>query len=417
MTSNQDGVSTLDSEEIQSCMKISNSAIQTEVRERRVEEGSFSKIKSVHVFCYFETFPIWLLLFDAFSCETLTICRYSNLNHFQEQCILRSGCTKEFIAGVVQEVGTERFRFVIDPIDEFRQLIPKKVVVVSGSISFFVNLLTELGDVSCVFILDRPFCQRLRQGRPSGVPSGVVVKWHRIPHTALGGPTNYVTLLGIQGLGVHVPLSTLRRCIRDVFQSNTAARPIEATKEESSRDRATYLLSDVLKVDQLQAMVYHPSHLTRTGWAKRRLSIEEVGAAYGYPRQHYQRLEWWLFNHSPYQTLLPIFQAVVGSEPRVKLQSTSAESVTLPMVEGNALDDDNRESGGFWFAAINRWLPDSWTGSAPQHSSKSDDAAIPVHLWDSRILLLFPEASALLPLLRKLCLRRFRRNVMRDFIA
>jgi len=66
---------------------------------------------------------------------------------------------------------------------------------------------------------------------------------------------------------------------------------------------------------------------------------------------------------------------------------------------------------------IRRALPREWANSAPKASkaAKADDAMVSESLWNNRILLIWPRARRLIPLLRDLILRRQRRLLYLEF--
>lgn len=188
---------------LRNCVKIPNSGTNKEVRERKVEVGTFVKIKPLHVIIYHESLPTWLLLCDSLVCVTVTICGSSNMLEFEQRCTTNTSCSLVCIQAMVNRVGFSKFRF--EP--EYRGGITNSLVLASGSLSFISKIVSRIHD-PLVVILDSRFRGRLRGGHVSGVDRHLVqhVEWHRLQHRSFGGLTDYVALAGV--VGPNVTLTT-----------------------------------------------------------------------------------------------------------------------------------------------------------------------------------------------------------------
>lgn len=195
----------------------SNCAIKSGVRERRVEVGRFFKVKSIDVFYYFEKFPTWLLLIDAFAANSITIGGISDMETFTHKVMSKSSCSVELFKWIIDRIGYSKFRFS----NETDLAVDVDLCLLSGSLEFISNYLSRKTSARCLFVVDGHFGHRIRNGRPTGVPPLHEVTWHRVRHLTLEGPTSYWVLLGTVNYQIPVPSSELRRTIRDVWNAST----------------------------------------------------------------------------------------------------------------------------------------------------------------------------------------------------
>lgn len=402
-------------------VKGSTSAIIRRSRTRTVEVGSFPKIKQMNVIIYHERFPVWLLLLESLLAPTISICGSKDMRCFEEKCMSATQCSLGFIQNLVQRMGTSKFRFEQDYVGG----ICNALILVSGSLQYIKERAAKIHD-PMLFVLDRNFSGRLRQGVPSGTNRASVthIRWHRLQHRVLGGSTDFVALAGTVGQPLQVETSTLRRTIRDVFSSGI--RPKGLRNEEISKMLAMrnnglkqhfYVLDDTLEMSDLQRSVHHPTDFYATGWGTRVLTTAELGAAFGYPRAMYELLEPWIFAYPPLSVLLALYRGMVtDTESHMSgFASLKESNVSLKAFNGMSLLQDEMDKT--WVAALNKWLPHTWAGTSEKlKSSKRDDALAPVHLWNNRIVLLIPSAESLVDLLRTLCLQRLRRRLLMEFI-
>lgn len=297
----------------QDCERLYTSE-KEEIRERRVEVGRFVKLKAIHVICYHESFPTWLLLLDALESLSITICGVDSMETFEEKCEKTDPCSIQFIRWVIDQIGKDKFRFasIVDHIKENQSL-----VLISGSDSFVALWLkSHASSQKAVFVIDKHFGGRIRRGKPPGELANIPnAEWLRLQHSSFGGPTNYVALVGAVGLNISPLLSTLRRSIRDIFSSNIKPTSVKggdldyflSNSTRMVEEKNFYTLTDTLRCNLLWLPVYHPTHFATSGWGKRVLSTPEVSAAYGYPRHVHQHLEQWIFEYAPVQILIPLF--------------------------------------------------------------------------------------------------------------
>lgn len=234
----EDGMSAvLESDD--ACSTSSNCAVKSEVRERRVEVGRFYKIKSIDVFYYYEHFPTWLLLLDALAVGTITIGGIVDMETFVAQIIVQSQCSSSFIHWIIDRIGQSKFLFTheVEPKKEV------KLLLLNGSMTFISSYLARQVPVRCLLVVDGHFTHRLRNGRPSGTHALTQVSWNRIRHQVLGGPTSYMCLIGTVHFQISIPVSALRRTIRDVWNAGVRSMGVRSADVTRALDRTWTTMS------------------------------------------------------------------------------------------------------------------------------------------------------------------------------
>lgn len=95
-------------------------------------------------------------------------------------------------------------------------------------------------------------------------------------------------------------------------------------------------------------------------------------------------------------TMMPESQLRAGSRARVTtLTELALEVGVAPLPLDRA-----------WLPRLQRWLPGSWSDTAISDKAvKSDNAAVELHPWHQRIVLLFPCPSAVLVTMEEVALR------------
>jgi hypothetical protein len=114
------------------------------------------------------------------------------------------------------------------------------------------------------------------------------------------------------------------------------------------------------------------------------------------------------FDHLPVNTLVACLTAVrdlsdTNTQPAMSLQPRSFPD-PLPATSRS------------WIPAIYRFLPHTWIDMAVTASKalKHDDAAPPSHLWDQRLVLLYPKCLPVLDWIRSKLLCMFRHRLLRE---
>jgi hypothetical protein len=134
------------------------------------------------------------------------------------------------------------------------------VVLVSGRSPQQVQLQALSYDGQAVLgCMETMFKDRLCRGKPSGVssyPNGV---WHRVRHSAVGGATEYMTLMYVQGINVDPQVTVFRRTLRHFVDFGICPTKLASTNSVSTHDTSSfYNLGDRLIPNQyLRPVICH----------------------------------------------------------------------------------------------------------------------------------------------------------------
>jgi hypothetical protein len=231
-------------------------------------------------------------------------------------------------------------------------------------------------------------------GRPTGTQTVQLthVRWMSIRHTTVGGPTNFLSLVGLIGPTFLPKLTQLRRTIRSIFDFGARPHPCQPPSERSpSAAPSHYTLDDILLTQHYTLPVKLPSSFCASGWGVRRLTHSELSKAHGFPwtLAMQNEVDPLLFTFPPIQILDAITDGYL-SEVQLALWDIAPSQVTAADVATalipTPLDDQS------WIPALQRFLPHSWIDPSliTTKAIKSDNASGPSHLWDLRLTLLFP---------------------------
>ena len=163
----------------------------------------------------------------------------------------------------------------------------------------------------------------------------------------------------------------------------------------------------LLPVKHLHSLVRLPVHHFKSQFGLRHLSEAELGSIFGLPQAYWPMLT---VHHYP---ILPI-QALDIILRQFLPQGTNPCKLLQPMTIPAPVSDDLFVS----FPGLSSQLPPDWHVLAAvqsQKATKADDAAVPIQLWNNRILSLFPHAAQLLSPLRQFVLRYLQRKLYLEF--
>lgn len=142
-----------------------------------------------------------------------------------------------------------------------------------------------------------------------------------------------------------------------------------------------------------------------SGEGFRVLTINELAASHGFTRS----------------AILPSFPKHILTYPPCQLLLSSLEAI-WPIRQPSIFDvifqpimHIFRETRT-WIPALRRYLLHDWIDASiiTSTASKADDAALPYHLWDNRLELLFPGCTPHLDALRQTLLRWMRRCLVKE---
>jgi hypothetical protein len=137
-------------------------------------------------------------------------------------------------------------------------------------------------------------------------------------------------------------------------------------------------------------VVYKSPHFCRTGWGFRSLSLKELACSFDLPSPSHSVVDC----REIFTDLLPLklleapLQHVLSS--LASSVPAPAPSVTLLPMLGVAPPTHKT-----WLPSIKKFLPDSWCDETliSDKAAKSDKAPVPIHLWDNRSKMVFPQLT------------------------
>jgi hypothetical protein len=242
----------------------------------------------------------------------------------------------------------------------------------------------------------------------------------KIKHSMVGGVTNGSVLMGFLRSSLAGLKSPLRRHLKHVLDFGT--RPQSCVRDP---DFEHYLATATLRLTNLTLpVVYKSPHFCRTGWGFRSLSLKELACSFDLPSPAHSSVDCCaLLQHLFPLKLLEVPLQYVLSSLQGKLVIPSAPTSLLASVRVPSAALVSCSIGQTWLPSLKMFLPDSWSDESliSDKAAKSDEAAVPVHLWDRRITLLFPHLdAAALAGFRRLGLlwqRKYMLNQFRSYLA
>jgi len=146
-------------------------------------------------------------------------------------------------------------------------------------------------------------------------------------------------------------------------------------------------LSNIFPVGGLSTLIQFPSLFKPSSFEYRRLNHNELCNVYGIPIH--------LQSHvcpTSFRSLIPLqlLQALLLPNLNEMSRSNQRNPRTIPQ----PIPDDKR---GIWFSDLNKWLPEQWSSEHNTYNNrivaKSDDAKVPICLWNNRIIKLFKNTT------------------------
>jgi hypothetical protein len=204
----------------------------------------------------FSGFPVWLLGLEGAIVARLCFCQHANLDELISRVTSVCGAQLASVATFLcHRIGIEKLVFGTTPALTATGEHSARLLV-SGSLDFIRTTFITTHDWSLptLAILDLHFSSRLHQGRPSGVVCAARsdVKWLRVRHTTVGGPTGYCVLVGYRHCTLEPQLSMLRRDIQSIvdfgIRPTSCPNPLS---DSSDTGHEFYLITDKLQVGHL----------------------------------------------------------------------------------------------------------------------------------------------------------------------
>jgi hypothetical protein len=180
-----------------------------------------------------------------------------------------------------------------------------------------------------------------------------------------------------------------------------------------------YLLSSLLIPGQYYRPVYHRTQYYCTGWGHRACSLVELQCAHGFPRTipsaYFDNRD---FTLPPVQLLAALFDPTLEVLGCISPNTASMDLAVLPPSITTVAPDGGVVSHQTWLPTLGRFLSHAWLAQdLIEEKVNRDDAPVPSQLWDNCLHLLFPGILPLLPLLRNMVLRWYRRRLFREFVT
>lgn len=177
-------------------------------------------------------------------------------------------------------------------------------------------------------------------------------------------------------------------------------------------------MGDQLRRAELELPVVYSTHWCGTGFGRRTLDTQELSSAFDLPlwmqpRDEASRMAWLESGVFGRMNPLQLFNAVVDQTLPYLRQDNEcyaatavAEGVLTPLIADCGVN----------LPLIGNFLVHSWVDNAliTKKAGKSDDAGVPTHLWDQRIVQVLDIPIQVLNTMRKWLFNRYCRGLMRS---
>ena len=351
---------------------------------RSTETGTIPIDRIESVSLVFEAIPIWLFSFIPLQVNKIFIPQCSSfgdlLTTFQNL-----GVNVDPFNAQVALIGRRSFVFNSESSEP-------TIYLLSGSISFLNDKFHKFQNKKCIAISHKHSVWQKIPSSPFG--------FQRISHDKCRGASNFMCLYG-STFQVKPVYSTLQRSVGDYLDHSFVPRPSYTwpLKPISHSSR--------LPVSHLDGPVYFPTPRLSSGWGYWSLVLAELGKILGFKRPVY---------HSDIMVMVPLailVSILKGSQSFCSSVSMDQSDLTLRELPRCGDDPDST-----YLPSINRVLPHDWCSDTRVAitSVKNDNALVPIHLWNDRVLPLFPSFTPqVLELLRSLVFLRLKRALLKDF--
>ena len=333
-----------------------------------------------------ENFPVWLLGLDKAYCRKIYVLGIDSAKGWLASLTAR-GLDPLLLSRAVVHLGMATFVYADPP--------GSATLLVSGSIPFLMQTMTERSAMRGMYLFDEPSKSRIKLSGPA--------RWSRLRHATFGGSTNFPAILGTVNLDLTPHRTDLIRTLGHILDHGIKPRVVSATFDHSQALTSEDRLDPRALV---QDIVYRTS-FTHNGWGVRSLTPDELGIAFGLPS--WLRLRDLTPAHFPFvpiQILDGCLQALCGKEHNVvhALETPAPRHLPKPATRT-------------WLPSVDRFLPHTWINDSfvTAKATKRDDAAPPTELWDQRIRLICPTPVGVLSFLRQRLMAVMRRKMLTEF--
>ena len=249
-------------------------------RTQRVEAGTLHRYRPTTFGIVFETEPYWLLALHPPFVKSVVCFNRNSLHSPMNRTPLLSGfetstdlwttLTKfqdrfSLYNRTLQKLGLQHLVFTSDP----EYLHDVDFILVSGSVSFYNELIDMVKSKQVIFIDDTHYSKRTLP--PSSVPM------RRIRHTDVGGPTSYVALCAAMNIKLHPNSSNLQQVIKHFLDYSIPPSCRTSTFPHSLSEHQR------LPVPALLSPIEFTTSFSCTGKGIRMLTASELGLMFGLP--------------------------------------------------------------------------------------------------------------------------------------
>jgi len=265
------------------------------------------------------------------------------------------------------------------------------ITVITGSLPYVDNLVNSSSSFPFVNTLLAIPYSRFRKGelRRAGL------QWTKIAHAALGGVTTSAWSIGIPKRSNSMklmdlsPSADLKRCLRHIIKDGELEKIVDAPSSNS--------LSELITKESMSDKIFYlPCYKSCTGWVARKLSSFEKGMAFDFNdlvlknlmqlEELESRLDSLIVLSIPGKVTQLLHHAVVAlwgtTRLTQELASRRAGNGNLVLInpEPVVVDFENEQDKRFLEREASYLL------DYGQKAVKSDDADVPIELWDRCVL-------------------------------
>ena len=356
-----------------------------------IERGHLHPMSQHTFVLMFETLPWWILAIHSHFVSSIIIVGFESLSALYHHLSAHPHHSDLFNKAFLR-LGLSKLHFV----PQLTTIELNSILLVSGSISFFENCLDNplLINNKLVYVLDKHYIKRdlPRCSHPL----------RRLKHWEVGGPTSFVGLVSYGKFHISPRSTKLRRVMRHFLDFSQRPRCRQTLHMQGT------VLDDSkrLPVHEVRCFVQHKSHFVSSGIGVRHLTPTELACIFGVSSALFDRVSVTSFPFIPVQILdaaiYPLLTtSTVAPSPSVMLTLPSLPKFTGTFVKGVGV------------------FPPSWStvDYHVEQVAKSDDAEPVFRHWDERITILLPHVAPILPLFRRMLMRRLYRSLYLEFIG
>ena len=368
-----------------------------QVRKRKVSySGTIKRRQSISFILLFDSVPWWLLALDSDYVESIAF--FDFLDYPTLESIISTRPSGTTFLSIL-----EMFK---DKLEFGPSVIPssKHIVLLSGSIHFLTShrIFDEYSIDNWLFI-----STEMRKFRTIPVLGHQL---HRVSHKHHGGATDAELLFSSSIPTFVCDRTPLRRSIGDFIDFSIRPKP-------SSSKPSTYVVqaSSLMPSRFLETPILISTSFTATGFGLRVLNNSELSHLFGLPTNLHSFFRVQDFPIIPVQILDAVLSGFLDSNPRFGMQPTFLNTPAKKLCLPKPILDFTPE----FLPELNRSLPPLWSRveAVTDKAAKADDALVPLHMWDNRVVPLFSSFTPrVLALFRDLVMRKYRRKLYLEFI-